>query len=462
MKITPLLLAGVLLCPAARAADLPALWAERVKCTVAVEYVTQTELERRPTIAYGTVVDTNGTIILPSAAIDLRISPRQIRDFKIYLPGDPDGHPAEYLGRDAYTGWHFVRAAEALRSRLVPVTRFAGPTGLGEVTLSQEVWGIGLRNKEEDFTPYILQSHVALVQSLPQRTAIAQQEVAGPGLPVFDAEGRFVGLGASSFGQTFLEFSGSDRGGSPVMLVNIEESSAFLVAPEVLPNIGRTPKNAFGRPLAWLGAYGLEPMDREVATFLKLEAQSGAVVSEVLEGSPAEKAGLKAHDIILGVDGTPIPRFKPDRVVVDYLERLIAARLPGDTMTLSLLRGSTRLELKVPLAEEPRLVREADRQFFEKIGFTAREFVYGDAIARHSPAGDLTGIVAHLVKPNSPADIAGLRPDDWIKEIDGTEVKDFAAAVAKLSEIEKDLLRSETVFLVSRGGDTAVLRIKLR
>lgn len=462
MKITPLLLAGVLLCPAARAADLPALWAERVKCTVAVEYVTQTELERRPTIAYGTVVDTNGTIILPSAAIDLRISPRQIRDFKVYLPGDPDGHPAEYLGRDAYTGWHFVRAAEALRSRLVPVTRFAGPTGLGEVTLSQEVWGIGLRNKEEDFTPYILQSHVALVQSLPQRTAIAQQEVAGPGLPVFDAEGRFVGLGASSFGQTFLEFSGSDRGGSPVMLVNIEESSAFLVAPEVLPNIGRTPKNAFGRPLAWLGAYGLEPMDREVATFLKLEAQSGAVVSEVLEGSPAEKAGLKAHDIILGVDGTPIPRFKPDRVVVDYLERLIAARLPGDTMTLSLLRGSTRLELKVPLAEEPRLVREADRQFFEKIGFTAREFVYGDAIARHSPAGDLTGIVAHLVKPNSPADIAGLRPDDWIKEIDGTEVKDFAAAVAKLSEIEKDLLRSETVFLVSRGGDTAVLRIKLR
>ncbi len=462
MKITPLLLAGVLLCPAARAADLPALWAERVKCTVAVEYVTQTELERRPTIAYGTVVDTNGTIILPSAAIDLRISPKQIRDFKVYLPGDPDGHPAEYLGRDAYTGWHFVRAAEALRARLVPVTRFAGPASQGEVTLAQEVWGIGIRNKEEDFTPYILQSHVALVQSLPQRTAIAQQEVAGPGLPVFDAEGRFVGLGASSFGQTFLEFSGSDRGGSPVMLVNIEESSAFLVAPEVLPNIGRTPKNAFGRPLAWLGAYGLEPMDREVATFLKLETQSGAVVSEVLEGSPAEKAGLKAHDIILGVDGTPIPRFKPDRVVVDYLERLIAARLPGDTMTLSLLRGSTRLELKVPLAEEPRLVREADRQFFEKIGFTGREFVYGDAIARHSPAGNLAGIVAHLVKPNSPADTAGLRPDDWIKEIDGIEVKDFASAVAKLGEIEKDLLRSETVFLVSRGGDTAVLRIKLR
>jgi serine protease Do len=448
--------------PRARGADLPALWAERVKCTVAVEYVTQTELERRPTVAYGTVVDSAGTVILPSAAIDLRISPKQIRDFKVYLPGNPEGSPAEYLGRDAFTGWHFIRASPAILGRLVPVTAFIGTGAPREPALAEEVWGVGLRNKDEDFMPYILQSHIALIQELPQRTAIAQQEVAGPGLPVFDREGRFVGLGASSFGQTFLEFSGMERGGSPIMLVNLEESSAFLVAGEVLPYLGRIPKNVFGRPLAWLGAYGLEPMDREVAAFLKLESQSGAVVSEVLEGSPAEKAGMKARDIILGVDGTALPRFRPDRVVVDYIERLIAARMPGDAMALSVLRGPSRLELKATLEEEPRLVREADRMYFERIGFTAREFVYGDAIARHSSAGVLGGVVAHLVKPNSPADIAGLRPDDWVKEIDGAEIPDFAAAVARLSAIEGDGARAETVFLVSRGSDTAVLRIKLR
>jgi len=42
------------------------------------------------------------------------------------------------------------------------------------------------------------------------------------------------------------------------------------------------------------------------------------------------------------------------------------------------------------------------------------------------------------------------------------EVVDFASAASRLTEIEKDLMRSETVFLVSRGSDTAVLRIKLR
>ncbi len=461
MKIAVFLAACLAAALGLPAADLPTLWAQRVKCTVAVEYVTQTELERHPTVAYGTVVDAAGTIILPSASIDLRASPAQLRDFKVYLPGDPEGYPAEYLGRDAFTGWHFVRAGSAVRERLVPVTAFAR-AGARDAALADEVWGIGLRNKDEDFTPYLLQSHVALIQALPQRTAIAQQEVAGPGLPVFDRDGAFVGIGSSSFGQTFLEVSGAERDGAPVMLVNLEESSAFLVAGEVLPYIGRIPKNAFGRPLAWLGAYGLEPMDREVASFLKLASQSGAVVSEVLEGSPAEKAGLKAHDIILGVDGKPLPRFKPDRVVVDYVERLVAAHVPGDMMTLSVLRGTTRIEIQAPLDEEPRLVREADRTYFEKIGFTAREFVYGDAIARHSPTAELKGVVAHLVKPNSPADIAGLRPDDWIREIDGAEVTDFAAAVAKLSAIDKDPLRTETVFLVRRGSDTAVLRIKLR
>jgi PDZ domain-containing protein len=462
VKFSTLILAAASCAAGARAADLPALWAERVKCTVAVEYVTQTELERRPTVAYGTVVDSEGTIILPSAAIDLRIAPKQIKDFKVYIPGDPEGTPAEYLGRDALTGWHFVRANASIRSRLVPVTQFAGPGAPRDTALADEVWGIGIRNKDEDFTPYILRSTVALIQLLPQRTAIAQQEVAGPGLPVFDRDGRFVGLGASSFGQTFVEFSGADREGSPIMLVNIEESSAFLTADEVLPYVGRVPRNVFGRPLAWLGAYGLEPMDREVAAFLKLESQSGAVVSEVLEGSPAEKAGLKAHDIILGIDGKPLPRFKPDRVVVDYVERLIASDAPGDTMTLSVLRGSDRVELKASLDEEPRLVREADRMYFERIGFSAREFVYGDAIARHSKTSEMSGVVAHLVKPNSPADLAGLRPDDWIKEIDGAEITDFASAVQKLGDIEKDLMRTETVFLVSRGSDTAVLRIKLR
>ncbi len=457
------LLSALLLVPCAlrAAADLPTLWAERAKSAVAVEYVTVTETERQPTISMGTVIDREGTIIMPSGSVDPRAATWQLKEFKIYLPGDPTGTPAEYLGQDAFTGWHFVRASEKIRAQLTPITAFAAKGASPVPALSDFVWGIGLRNKDEDFAPYLMQSYVALIQALPQKTAIAQQEVASPGLPAFNRDGVFLGLAQASFGQSFLQFGRGPRP-VPVVLINVEESSAFMLADEIFPNLGRVPKNVSGRPLAWLGAYGLEPMDREVAKFLKLEAQSGAVVSEVLEGSPAEKAGLKDRDIILALGGKPLPQLKPDRVVVTYLEREVDRRAPGDTLALTVLRGGDRVELKVVLGEEPKILREAERKYFDRIGFTAREFVYGDAIDRHVKVADTTGVVALFVKPSSPAGVAGLRLDDWIKEIDGAEVKTFAAAIAKLGEIEKDLARAEFVLLVSRGGETAVLRVKLK
>jgi len=454
-------LAGLAAFPgAARAAELTALWAERVKCVVAVEYYTETEAERRPSVSYGTVIDANGTIILPSVAVSPRATPSQLKEFKVYRPGNPVSAAAQYLGQDAFTGWHFVRVEEAGRAELVPVTRFVA-AGTPEPAMADEVWGIGLRNKDEDFMPYILTSRIALVQALPQRTAIAQQEVAGPGLPVFNLAGAFVGLAASSFGQNYVQFSREDRGGLPVIMVNVEESGAFQTAAEIVPYLGRVPQNVFGRPLAWLGAYGLEPMDPEVAKFLRLSGQSGAVVSEILEGSPAEKAGLRDRDLLVALDGRPLPRLKPDRVVVNYVEREIQRRHPGDALALTVLRGGERLELHAVLGETPRLPGEADRKYFDRVGFTAREFVYDDAIARRAKTAVLPGVVAHYVKPSGPAAVAGLHTDDWITEIDGAEVKSYQAAAGKLAAIDADKGRTECVLLVSRGGVTAVLRVKL-
>lgn len=445
----------------ARGADLPALWAERTKSAVAVEYVTETEVARQPSAAMGTVIDDRGTIIVPSGAIDPRTPTWQLKEFKIFLPGDPTGSPGQYLGQDAFTGWHFLRASAEVLPKLTPVTTFAAKGEGRRVAMAEFVWGIGLRPKDEDFVPYILQSHVALVQSLPQRTGVAQQEVAAPGLPVFDREGVLVGIAGPSGGQTFLQISRNGRP-TPTLLINVEESSAFLLAEEVLPFLGRIPKHVSGRPLAWLGAYGLEPMDREVAKFLQLSAQSGAVVSEVLEGSPAEKAGLKARDILLALDGAPLPELKPDRVVVSHIEREIERRRPGETLKLTVLRGTEKRELSAVLGEEPKLMREAERKYFDRIGVIVREFVYGDAIERRVKASEPSGVIAHYAKPSSPAAIAGLRQEDWIREIDGVETKTFAQAVAKLAEIEKDEARPEFVMLVARGAETSVLRVKLK
>jgi serine protease Do len=247
-----------------------------------------------------------------------------------------------------------------------------------------------------------------------------------------------------------------------VVLVNSEESSVFLLAKDVLPDLGRIPRNISGRPLPWLGAFGLEPIDPEVARFLHLENQSALVVSEVLENSPAEKAGLKGHDIIVALEGRPLPRLRPEQVVATYVEREIGRRQPGDVLPLTVLRDNQRLDLRVALGDEPKIIREASRRYFERLGLTVREFLYGDGIARRVKIADPAGVIVDFVKPNSPAAVGELAPDDWIREIDGRAIKTYEEAVNALVAIEADQNRIEFVLLTSRGSDTAVRRVKLK
>lgn len=458
MSLLRSFLALVILPAVAAAAPVSDLFNERLKSVVAVEFFIQAETERQPVAVLGTVIDDHGTIILPGAAILPSVSPAQLRDFKVYRPGSAEPVAATYLGQDAFTSWHFVRVAGSGREGLVPVTRWTpvqNDPGLGD-----ELWGIGLRNKDEDFQPYFLSSRVAVMMKLPQKTAILASDVASPGLPVFNAAGEFAGLAQTSFGQNFLIFSRNQRG-NPIVLVNVEESSVVLLASEVLPHLGRVPQSVTGRPIAWFGAYGLQPMDPEVAKLLKLEKQSGVVVSDIMQGSPADQAGLQERDIILAIDGQPLPRLKPDRIVVGHFGQEILRHRPGDVLTLSVLRGAAREEIKVRLGDEPKLVREADRRYFDRLGFTAREFLYNDGIMHRATPGVSEGIMVHFVKPGSAVATAGLRPDDWVREIDGTEIKTYAQALEKLAAIEADEKRAEFVLLVSRGGETQVLRVKL-
>ena len=65
------------------------------------------------------------------------------------------------------------------------------------------------------------------------------------------------------------------------------------------------------------------------------------------------------------------------------------------------------------------------------------------------------------MKPGGPAATAGLNVDDRILEIDGVEIPSYGDGLAKLEAIERDRSRPEFVLLVSRAGETSVLRIKL-
>ncbi|HEY4300429.1 MAG TPA: PDZ domain-containing protein [Candidatus Didemnitutus sp.] len=438
---------------------LPAMLRERLASVVAVEFEVQTESERRQITVLGTVVDDQGDIMIPGSAIPQNVGIDQVLDFKVYPPGGSDGEPATYLGLDAYTGTHFVRAGEGLRAKLVPVTKFLAPAGT-ESQPDDEVWGIGLRNKDEDFAPYVLSSRIALISRLPNLTAVTAEDVAGPGLPVFNRAGQLVGIAQNSFGQNYLLFSRSQNG-TPILLVNVEESSVLELAPEVVDGFKRIPHQPSGRPISWFGVSGLQPVDPDVAKMLKLGRQPALVLSDIVEGSPAAQAGLQDGDVVVALDGAPLPRLKPDHVVALYFGQEMLRRSPGTVVTLTLLRGSERRDVKVTLGDEPRMVRESERRYFDRLGFTVREFLMVDRILNRAKLADQDGVVVHYVKPNGAAAVAGLRVDDWVRDINGVPIKTYADAVAKLAAAETDPTRPEIVLLASRGGETQVLRIKL-
>jgi serine protease DegQ len=100
----------------------------------------------------------------------------------------------------------------------------------------------------------------------------------------------------------------------------------------------------------WVGI-GVQDMTPELAESLKLPKVNGALITEVVNGSPADKAGLKPGDVLIGVEGKP---------VTDYAStlNLISALKPGATATLKVMRDKSELELKVNVGKRPKPKRD--------------------------------------------------------------------------------------------------------
>jgi S1-C subfamily serine protease len=93
---------------------------------------------------------------------------------------------------------------------------------------------------------------------------------------------------------------------------------------------------------------GIQPGDLtpETAQQLGVSATSGVVVLDVVSGGPAAKAGLEPGDVITSIDGKQVSS------VEDFLS-VLRPLSPGETVTVSYLRGSAKQETKVTLADRP-------------------------------------------------------------------------------------------------------------
>ena len=197
----------------------------------------------------------------------------------------------------------------------------------------------------------------------------------------------------------------------------------------------------------------LQNLTPELAKALNVPQSSGALINEVTKNSPGDKAGLKADDVVVSLDGKKVEGSSA-------LSRTVALRPPGSAVNLGVIRNGKSQDIKVTLTSRPgdldRLgdargprpggsrspKDETNRQ---RIGLTLQSIDPRTAEANGLPT---RGAVITEVQPGSPADAAELAPGMVVTEAGGKKV----ASADDLSRILKD----------AKPGSTILLRVLIR
>ncbi|MCX6966190.1 MAG: Do family serine endopeptidase, partial [Verrucomicrobia bacterium] len=234
-----------------------------------------------------------------------------------------------------------------------------------------------------------------------------------------DMSGRLLGINTAIFSRT-----GGNQG------------IGFAVPSDLAQDILKSIRTS-GRVIrGYLGTV-IQPVTPELASAFKLKEPTGALVSDVAPGSPAEKAGIEHGDVISFFDGKKVegPR---------ELRLMVGSQPPGKKAVLKLLRNGQEKEVTVELGElsqkettispndnsatpAPSIldsVRLAD------LDEESREMI-------HAPA-NLKGALVVEIDPESDAYHAGLRQGYVIEEIDRKPVQSAAEATALARNVPKD------------------------
>jgi serine protease Do len=149
----------------------------------------------------------------------------------------------------------------------------------------------------------------------------------------------------------------------------------------------------------------------------------------VTAASPAEKAGLKAEDVIVTADG---------RTIQDNgdLSRYISAQTPGKTVKLEVLRDGQQKTFSVTLGTFPDETSEEDAASGTKgkLGMTLRDLT-GALAERLELPRSTRGALVWEVEAGEPAEEAGLQRGDVIVSVNG-------AAVSGVEEFEREIERA--------------------
>jgi len=213
----------------------------------------------------------------------------------------------------------------------------------------------------------------------------------------------------------------------------------------------------------WLGV-GIQPVDEEIAESVGLEEAEGVMISNVMEGYPAEEAGMISGDVVLQFAGEETPDTRT-------LLRAVADTPAGTEVEVVVWRDGEEVRLNVTVAEMPEDVDasssvasndgsdEGDEDMLEALGMTMMALT-DDIRTRFNIEDDATGVIIAQVDRTSDAAAKGLRRGDLIVRIGGKPVETVAGIRDVITAAEDDG-KPSVLLQINRGGNFRFVPVKL-
>lgn len=275
---------------------------------------------------------------------------------------------------------------------------------------------------------------------------------------IVSAKGRFIGEGPYD---NFIQTDASiNRGNSGGPLIN-SNGEAVGVNTAILSPTGGSIGIGFAIPIAmikevlpqlkdrgqvtrgWLGV-AIQPITPDLGKKFSLKQANGALVSDVMEGSPAEQAGVKPGDVIVEFGGKTVKSSTE-------LPHIVASTPVGKEVSMKVIRDGAEVALHVKIGElkEEQVATMTSSSPKTKLGIDIQEL--NPALSRKFGLKGEKGIVIAEVEPDSPGDAAGLQPGDLILEINRVRVTTVNQVKRVLEKTKPD---EPTLLLIKRDGGT--------
>src|SRR6185369_2150525 len=199
----------------------------------------------------------------------------------------------------------------------------------------------------------------------------------------------------------------------------------------------------------WLGV-SIQPLTKELASSFKRGDTSGGLVSEVIQGSPADKAGVKSGDVIVEFNGKKVAKATD-------LPGLVADVPVGRDVPVVVMRDGVAQHLSAHIAKltdesQPKVAAESDGK--GKLGLSVQPVT--PPVARELGLKVKEGVLVRDVVEGGRAAEAGIRAGDVIVEVDRRPVRTIEDFKARLEQQAKD---APVVMLVNRDGQTMYVAI---